>query len=75
MNEEWFEFVGYSESQTKYVNIDDQLNELSKTHEIIEVHFSTYSSSDWNYLSIWRNCYRTCESKKERGGGINGSEY
>ncbi|EHW1528005.1 hypothetical protein K1R91_003111, partial [Listeria monocytogenes] len=37
--------------QTKYVNIDDQLNELSKTHEIIEVHFSTYSSSDWNYLS------------------------
>ncbi|EAC7653665.1 hypothetical protein EG816_001375 [Listeria monocytogenes] len=51
MNEEWFEFVGYSESRTKYVNIDEQLNELCKTHEIIEVHFSTYSSSDWNYLS------------------------
>lgn len=51
MNEEWFEFVGYSESRKKYVNIDEQLNELCKTHEIIEVHFSTYSSSDWNYLS------------------------
>ncbi|EHD5018749.1 hypothetical protein JRB95_001376 [Listeria monocytogenes] len=51
MNEEWFEFAYLNTRSPEYKSVADQLNELSKTHEIIEVHFRTYSSSDWNILS------------------------
>ncbi|EIA7346421.1 hypothetical protein K7S29_002843 [Listeria monocytogenes] len=47
MSEEWFEFESHWISQGESVTIVDQLNELSKTHDIIEVHYGTYSSSDW----------------------------
>lgn len=47
---EWFEFEE-CRSRTKNNTVANQLNELSETHEIIEVHYTSFSSSDWNVLS------------------------
>lgn len=49
MKEEWFQFEEYKID--KFVTVADQLNALSDTHEIVEVHYSTYSSSDWAVMS------------------------
>lgn len=65
MNEEWFEFEKYQKSQTEHVFVDDQLNELSKTHEIIEVHYATYPSSDWNVLPGGRSTVLVRARKRE----------
>lgn len=65
MNEEWFEFSAYKKSDTEWVFISDELNELSKTHEIIEVHYATYSSSDWGVMSGGSNTALVRARKKE----------
>lgn len=48
--DEWFEFEE-CRSRTKNNTVADQLSELSATHEIIEVHYTSFSSSDWNVLA------------------------
>ena len=46
-NEKWFEFAetGHGDS---YKSVANQLNELSKTHLILDVKYCVASSSDWN---------------------------
>ncbi|HBL5908242.1 TPA: hypothetical protein LR605_000472 [Listeria monocytogenes] len=48
--DEWFEFEEHR-LHNKNNTVVNQLNELSATHEIIEVHYTSFSSSDWNVLA------------------------
>ncbi|EIW8345855.1 hypothetical protein MID82_002714 [Listeria monocytogenes] len=48
--DEWFEFEEHR-LHNKNNTVSNQLNELSATHEIIEVHYTSFSSSDWNVLA------------------------
>ncbi|EPX7502216.1 hypothetical protein ACW2DI_001614 [Listeria monocytogenes] len=48
--DEWFEFEEHR-LHNKNNTVANQLNELSETHEIIEVHYASFSSSDWNVLT------------------------
>lgn len=48
--DEWFEFEEHR-LHNKNNTVANQLNELSETHEIIEVHYTSFSSSDWNVLA------------------------
>lgn len=48
--DEWFEFEEHR-LHNKNNTVANQLNELSATHEIIEVHYTSFSSSDWNVLA------------------------
>ncbi|EEL2850325.1 hypothetical protein HAQ31_002963 [Listeria monocytogenes] len=48
--DEWFEFEEHR-LHNKNNTVANQLNELSETHEIIEVHYASFSSSDWNVLA------------------------
>lgn len=48
--DEWFEFEEHR-LHNKNNTGANQLNELSATHEIIEVHYTSFSSSDWNVLA------------------------
>ncbi len=51
---EWFEFEN---------NVADELNNLSKSHEIIDVHYAVVSSSDW-YTMAGGYSYVLVKAKK-----------